>query len=105
MNIFTGYEHPCTNCSVAPVASHLKGLHSFSNSAVKVPDSQAYRNMEMTRELVDFTFDQRDTLLTLHIGFRFVRDAVACAILERTEGFKHLVQEIWCCLFRLASAL
>ena len=28
----------------------------FSNSAVKVHDSQAYKNMEMTRERISFTF-------------------------------------------------
>ena len=34
----------------------------FSNSAVKVHHSQAYRNMEMTRERISFTFDPRDML-------------------------------------------
>ena len=37
----------------------------FSNSAAKVHDSQAYRNMEMTRERISFTFDPRDMLLSL----------------------------------------
>ena len=35
------------------------------NSAVKVHDSQAYRNMEMKRERISFTFDPRDMLLSL----------------------------------------
>ena len=35
-----------------------------------------------------FTSDPRDMLLSLHIGFSFVRAAVACAILERTSGFQ-----------------
>ena len=56
----------------------------FSNSAVKVHDSQAYRNIEMTKERISFTFDQRDILLSLQKGFSFVRSAVACAILNRT---------------------
>ena len=60
----------------------------FSNSAVKVHYSQAYRNMEMTRECIGFTFDPRDMLLSLQMGFSFVRAAVACAILERTSGLE-----------------
>ena len=62
----------------------------FSNSAVKVQGSQAYRNMEMTRERISFTFDPRDKLLSLQIemGFSFVRAAVAYAILERTSGLE-----------------
>ena len=60
----------------------------FSNSAVKVHDSQAYRNMEMTRERISFTFDPKDMLLSLQMGFSFVRAAVACSILERTSGLE-----------------
>ena len=70
--------------------SHLisKACVLFFNSAVKVHDSQAYRNMEMTRERISFTFDPKDMLLSLHMGFSFVRAAVACAILERTSGLE-----------------
>ena len=53
-----------------------------------VYDPQAYRNMEMTREHISFTFDPRDMLLSLQIGFSFVRAAVACAILKRISGLK-----------------
>ena len=60
----------------------------FCNSAVKVHDSQAYRNMEMTRERISFTFDPNDLLFSLQMGFSFVRAAVACAILERTSGLE-----------------
>ena len=35
-----------------------------------------------------YTFDPRDMLLSLKIGFSFVRAAVACAILERISGFE-----------------
>ena len=59
-----------------------------SNSAVKVHDSQAYRNMEMTRECISFSFCLRDMLLSLPMGFSFVRAAVACAILERISGLE-----------------
>ncbi|MES9993104.1 MAG: hypothetical protein ABW098_14190, partial [Candidatus Thiodiazotropha sp.] len=49
----------------------------FTSSAVKAHESQAYRNMEMTRERISLTFDARDMLLSLNIGFSFVRAAVA----------------------------
>ena len=44
--------------------------------------------MKMTRERISFTFDPRDMLLSLQMGFSFVRAAVACAILERTSGLE-----------------
>ena len=44
--------------------------------------------MEMTRERISFAFDPRDMLLSLQMGFSFVRAAVACAILERTSGLE-----------------
>ena len=44
--------------------------------------------MEITRERISFTFDPRDMLLSLQMGFSFVRAAVACAILERTSGLE-----------------
>ena len=53
-----------------------------------VYDPQAYRNMEMTRKHISFTFDPRDMLLSLQMGFSFVRAAVAGAILERTSGLE-----------------
>ena len=34
------------------------------------------------------TFDPRDMLLSLQMGFSFVRAAVACVILERTSGLE-----------------
>ena len=37
---------------------------------------------------MSFTFDPRDMLLSLQIGFSFVKAAVACAILERTSGLE-----------------
>ena len=42
--------------------------------------------MEMTREPISFTFEPRDMLLSLQMGFSVVRAAVACAILERASG-------------------
>ena len=45
--------------NVPQVAYHLKGL-LFSLTVVKVHDSQAYRNMEMTREGIRFTFGPKE---------------------------------------------
>ena len=42
----------------------------------------------MTRKRISFTFDPRDMLLSLQMGFSFVRAAVACAIPERTCGLE-----------------
>ena len=70
------------------VASHLKGLYIYTISADKVHYSQAYRNMEMTRKRISFAFDPKDMFLSLHIGFSFVRAAVAFTIIERTSGFE-----------------
>ena len=44
--------------------------------------------MEMTRECVSFIFDLRGMLLSLKLGFSFVRAKVACAILERIAGLE-----------------
>ena len=74
-------------CSIAS-GSISSQKHLFSNSAGKVHDSQAYRNVEMTRERIGFTFDPRDMLLSLQMGFSFESAAVACAILERTSGLE-----------------
>ena len=45
------------------------------SSAVRVHDSQAYRKMDVTREL-------REILLSIQTGFILVNAAVVCAILE-----------------------
>ena len=55
----------------------------FSRSAVKIHDSQPYRNMEIAR--INFTFDPRE-LLSLKIGLSFVIAAVAWAIFGRTSS-------------------
>ena len=42
----------------------------------------------MTRERISFTLDPRDTLLSLQMGFSFVRAALACAVLEGISGLE-----------------
>ena len=44
--------------------------------------------MEMAKEHISFTFDPRAMLLSLQMGFTFVKAAVAWAILERTSGLE-----------------
>ena len=44
--------------------------------------------MDITRERISCTFASRDMLLSLHISLGFVRNAVACAILERASGYE-----------------
>ena len=67
----------------------------------------------MTRERIGFTFDPRD-MLTLQMGFSFVRAALACSILERISGLEpssettaprylKLVTEPSFCLFAFIS--
>ena len=72
------------------VQQHLisKACVLFSNSAVKVHDSQTYRNTEMRRERISFIFDLRGVLLSLRMGISFVNPAVACEILMITSGLE-----------------
>ena len=83
------------------------------NPAIKIHDSLAYRNMDMSREHISFIFDSRD-MLSLHIGFSFVTAAVVCAITERTSVLEPLSETISatylnlvtvsnCCPFTLSS--
>ena len=90
VNLLIDHTVLVRNVQSSPEKSHLKACVNFSNSAVKVHDSQANKNMEMTWERDSFTFDPRDILLSLQMGFSFVRAAVVCAILERISGLKPL---------------
>ena len=46
--------------------------------------------MDMTKERINCTFDRRDMLLSLHIGFSFVRAAVAFEPSSETVASKYL---------------
>ena len=52
--------------------------------------------MEMTKERITFTFDPRDMLLSLQMGFSFVKAAVACTVLERASGLEPLSETTAC---------
>ena len=56
-NLLIGNMVLVRNVTWPLIASHLKGQFLFSTSAVKVHDSQAYRNIGMIREPISFTFD------------------------------------------------
>ena len=60
----------------------------------RVHDTQAYKNMEMTRERISFTFDLRDMSLSFQNGFSFVRATVTCAIFWENLSFKLLSETI-----------
>ena len=52
------------------------------SSAVRVHDSQAYRNMDVIRERISYILELREILLSFQAGFNLVNAAVVCAILE-----------------------
>ena len=60
------------------------------SSAVRVHDSQAYRKMDVTRELVSRILELREMLLSCETGFNLVNAAVICANLESFSGLKPL---------------
>ena len=53
----------------------------FWNSAVRVHDSQAYRKMDVTKEL-------REIHPSFQTGFNLVNAAVVCSILESISGLE-----------------
>ena len=58
----------------------------FSVSAVNVQDSQAYRNMYMTRERISLIFEPSAIFLSFQRALRLASAAVAWAILARMLG-------------------
>ena len=58
------------------------------SSAVRVPDSQVYRKMDVAREHISRILELREILLSIHIGFSPVNAAVACAILESISSLE-----------------
>ncbi|WP_419620937.1 hypothetical protein, partial [Thiolapillus sp.] len=49
---------------------------------MRVNDSQAYKQLDVTRERLNRILELRYILLSLQIGFDLVNAAVVCAILE-----------------------
>ena len=53
---------------------------------MRVNDSQAYKQLDVTRERLNRILELRYILLSLQIGFDLVNAAVVCAILESISG-------------------
>ena len=58
------------------------------SSAVGVHDSQAYREMDVTRERISRILELREILLSILTGFSTDNAAVVCAILESVSGLE-----------------
>ena len=58
------------------------------SSAVRVHDSQAYRKMDVTRELISHILELSEILWSIQTGFSLVNAAVVCAILESSSGLE-----------------
>ena len=56
----------------------------FSNLAVNLNDSQAYKKVEITSESISLVLELSVMFLSFQIGLSFVTSAVVCALLERT---------------------
>ena len=62
----------------------------FLSSAVRLHDSQAYRKMDLIRELISRILELKERLLSFQTGFNIVNAAVVCAILESISGLEPL---------------
>ena len=56
---------------------------------MRVHDSQAYREMDVTRERIGRILELREIFLSFQTGFSLVDAAVVCAILESISGLEH----------------
>ena len=55
---------------------------------MRVHDSQAYREKDLTRERISRILQLREILLSFQTGFNLVNAAVVCAILESISGLE-----------------
>ena len=53
---------------------------------MRVHDSQAYKKMDVTRELISRILELREKLLSIQTCFSLVNAAVVCVILESISG-------------------
>ena len=63
MNIFISY----LAIQLLSADYHLKEMRFFSYTAAKIHESQAYRNMDMTKERTSFMKDSRNIVLAYRI--------------------------------------
>ena len=71
-----------TDFLVGSMTSFSMACSLLWSSAVRVHDSQAYREMDVTREHISRILDLREILSSFQTGFNLVNAAVVCAILE-----------------------
>ena len=55
---------------------------------MRIQDSQAYREMDVTRDHISRILELREILLSLQTGFNLVNAAAVCAILESTSSLE-----------------
>ena len=55
---------------------------------MRVHDSQAYRNMDVTSECISRILELREIHLSFQTGFNLVNAAIVCAILESISGLE-----------------
>ena len=55
---------------------------------MRVYDSQAYRNMDVTREHISRILELREIFLSFQTGFNLVNATVVCVILESISGLE-----------------
>ena len=55
---------------------------------MRVHDSQAYKEMDVTRERISSILELREMLLSFQIGLKLVNAGVFCVILEKLSGLK-----------------
>ena len=55
---------------------------------MKVLDSQAYRDMDVTKKRISCILELREILLSFQTGFNLVNATVACAILQSISGLE-----------------
>ena len=58
------------------------------SSAVRVHDSQTYREMDVTRERIIHVLELREILLSVQTVFNLVNAAVVCAVMESISGLE-----------------
>ena len=93
-NLKTSLIFPCFGLNPIIESINLNGQFLSSTSAVKVHDSQAYRNIGMTRERISFTFDPwvcfyRSRLASALLKLQWVVQSLRLKF-ERTSGLEPL---------------
>ena len=68
-------------------ASHFCSYYLFSNSAVRVHVSQAYRKIEMTKDRISLILELSAMFLSFHMVLSFVNAPIVWTILDSISYF------------------